>query len=178
VTIFVIGVLFSVVALAAVVLMLRGSGRKGGNLDELRARLRPLDVNAFRNLIDESEEHFLRDRLPAAEFRSIHRERMLAATEYLWSAARNADILMQLGEAARHDAESSVAEAGAKLQANAFRVRMNALQSLPRYYLRALIPGLGGGANGLAESCDRLTRQAVILGCLGSDDRGISGVFS
>ncbi len=73
-----------VAGLIALVLILRlgnGHGRSGGNLDELAARLRPIDVDAFRNLIDEREAEYLRARLSPKEFRSIHRERMLAAVE-------------------------------------------------------------------------------------------------
>jgi hypothetical protein len=71
---------------------------KGGNLDELVAQLRPIDVDAFRNLIDEREEEYLRSHLPMREFRGVHRERMMAAVEYVWCAARNTSILMSLGE--------------------------------------------------------------------------------
>src|SRR5437016_2775106 len=92
-------VVASVLALAPILWMVRSSRAAAVNLEELRAQLRPMDVWSFRNLTDTSERQYLRDRLPASEFRRIHRERMLAATDYAWCAATNAGILIRLAEA-------------------------------------------------------------------------------
>ena len=158
-------------ALPTVVFLVRGQHSRHANLDELRARLKSVDVLAFRNLIDDREEQFLRERLPAPEFRAVHRERMLAATEYVRCAARNAGILTQLAEAAKSDPDPSVATAALKLQETAFQVRLEALRALPRFYVRALLPGFGNVPQSIVETCDRLSRQAVILGCLKPAER-------
>src|SRR5262249_37055772 len=76
-------VLVACISLLLIIFLFRGHSQQGGDLDQLAAQLRPIDVNAFRNLIDEREEQFLRKRLPAGLFRSIHRERMFAAAEYV-----------------------------------------------------------------------------------------------
>lgn len=164
----------AVLALLAIVLLVRGQHNRLANLDELRARLHPIDAAAFRNLIDENEEKFLREHLPGPEFRSIHRERMLAAAEYVWSAASNAGIMMQLGEAAKSDADPSIAAAGLKLQEAAFQLRLHAYRALPRFYMRILLPGLKNVPQSLADNCDRLSRQAVVLECLQMPDRGLA----
>lgn len=173
-TLFIVVAITALVALLAVLLLARGQRGRKADLDELRARLRPIDAAAFRNLIDENEEQFLRERLSGPEFRSIHRERMLAATEYVWCAARNAGIMMQLGEAAKSDADSSVAAAGLKLQDTAFDFRLRAYRALPRFYLRMLFPGIEIVSQSLADNCDRLSRQAVVLDCLQIPDRGFT----
>src|SRR6266852_6520997 len=113
----------------------KGLRAKGGDLGELVARLRPIDVNAFRNLIDQREEEYLRAHLPRREFRSIHRERMLAAVEYVWCATRNTSILISLGEAAKQSPDPAVIAAADKLLENALRLRLYSIQSLPRLYL-------------------------------------------
>ncbi len=113
---------------------------KGGNLDELAAQLRPIDVDAFRNLIDEREEEYLRAHLPMREFRGVHRERMMAAVEYVWCATRNTSILMSLGEAAKQSADPAVVVAADKLLENALRLRLYAIQSLPRLYRQHDLP--------------------------------------
>lgn len=144
----------------------RGLRSKGGNLDELAARLRPIDVNAFRNLIDEREEEYLRTHLPGREFRRIHRERMLAAVEYVWCAARNTSVLMSLGEAARLSADPMIATAGDRLIENALRLRLYAMQAVPRMYIGMLFPGASAAPHFVAETYDRMARQATVLGCV------------
>jgi hypothetical protein len=156
----------SIVALLAILWMLRGRSSAAVDLDHLRSQLRPMDVEAFRNLMDCRERDYLRDRLPVPDFRRIHRERMLAAADYVWCAATNAGILIRLGEAARNASDPSSVESASALQENAFRLRLQALQALPRLYLSMVVPDWDLIPDGLAERCDRLTRQATILGCL------------
>jgi hypothetical protein len=138
------------------------------NLDELAARLQPLDVGAFHNLIDEREESFLRERLSSREFRSVHRERMLAAVDYAWGAARNAGILIRLAEAAKADPDPAVAAAAASLLENATHLRLYVFRTVPRLYLSMLLPYVDHAPRALAESYDMMTRQMVMLRCLRS----------
>jgi hypothetical protein len=147
---------------------------KGGDLDRLASQLKPIDVNAFRNLIDEGEEEFLRRNLPSAEFRSIQRERKLAAVEYIWCAAQNAAILIRLGEAAKRDPDPAVSAAADKLLDNAFRLRLYAFQVVPRLYLGLLFPGATLAPYFVADSYDAINRQAVMLGCLQRSTREMS----
>jgi hypothetical protein len=149
----------------------------GGDLDELAAQLRPIDVNAFRNLIDEREVTFLRERLPAGEFRSLHRERMLAAAEYVWGAARNAGILIQLAETSKAAPDPTVAAAAENLLENALRFRLYAFQVVPRLYLSALLPSVNHAPQAIVEQYDLMSRQTVMLQCLWAPARGISGTM-
>src|SRR5262245_17484957 len=75
-------------ALGLVVLLLLAKGRWFARSAKIPspADLHAIDVEAFRNLIDEDEEAYLRNHLPAREFRRVHRERMLAAVEYVRAA--------------------------------------------------------------------------------------------
>jgi|SRR5271165_662132 len=149
-----------------IVYLARGLRSKGGDLDELAARLRPIDVNAFRNLIDEREAEYLRAHLPGGEFRRIHRERMLAAVEYVWCATRNTSILVSLGEAARQSSDRTIATAGDRLIENALRLRLYAIQVVPRMYLGVLFPGASAAPHFIAETYDSMARQAIVLSCL------------
>lgn len=117
-------VVAGVIALVLILQLAKGLRRIGGNLDEMAARLRPIDVDAFRNLIDEREEEYLRANLPSREFRRIHRQRMLAVVEYVWSATRNTSILIGLGEAAKQSRDPAVVAAADKLLENALRLRL------------------------------------------------------
>jgi len=168
-----------VAGLVALVLILRlgnGHGRSGGNLDELAAQLRPIDVEAFRNLIDEREQAYLRVLLPLKEFRSIHRERMLAAVEYVRCASQNAAILTRLGEAARQNPDPAVGAAAEKLVNNALQLRLYAFQAVPRMYVSMLFPATCLAPHFIAETYDTMTRQVVTLGCLQHSAQGTLGV--
>jgi hypothetical protein len=170
----VIFIIVGIVAMVLVVYLSRSHRAVEGNLDELVAQLRAVDVDAFRNLIDPAEEQFLRERLPAGEFRSIHRERMLAAVEYVWGAARNAGLLIRLADAAKLDSDPAVVSAGEKLLENAVRFRLYAFRFIPRLYLGMLVPGLNRAPHWIAENYDSMTRQVVMLGCLQAPARGLS----
>ncbi len=171
-------VLIGFLALASILYLAKGHHATGGNLDELASQLRPIDVDAFRNLIDEREEGYLRERLSAGEFRSVHRERMLAAAEYIRCAAQNAAVLIRLGEAAKQDSDPAISVAAGKLVDNALRLRLYAFQAIPRLYLGILFPHTGLRPYLIAETYDVMTRQAVMLGCLRYPTHGMSSALS
>jgi hypothetical protein len=152
--------------LFVILYLARGLRSKGGDLCELTARLRPIDVNAFRNLIDEREEQYLREHLPGGEFRSIHRERMLAAIEYVWCATKNTSILISLGEAAKQSPDPAVVAAADKLIENAQRLRLYAMQAVPRMYVSVVFPSASKAPQFIAETYDAMARQVVVLGCM------------
>jgi hypothetical protein len=175
-----VSLIFAIAGLLALLLLLylaKGHHATGGDLDELASQLHPIDVDAFRNLIDAREEEFLRQRLPAHEFRSIHRERILAAVGYVWCAAQNAAILIRLGEAAKQDSDPAISAAAGKLVDNALRLRLYAFQAIPRLYLGILLPHTSLKPYFIVETYDTMTRQVVMLGCLRYPTRGMSSAL-
>ena len=135
------------------------------------SRLVPIDVDAFRNLIDESEELYLRERLPGIEFRKVHCERMLAAVEYVRAAYANAGVLVRIAEAARESADPQMAEAAGKLFDNAVQLRWYAVQVIPRLYFRMLFPGTSVAPQNLLDRYDMITHEALALSRVGSAGR-------
>jgi hypothetical protein len=163
-----------VLALFAILYLAKTHVRSDGDLQELASQLRPVDVRAFRNLMSESEEQFLRENLPFREFRAIHRQRMLAATDYVRCAAHNAAILIYLGEAARQSQDPDIVTAAERLLDNALRLRLYALQTMPRLYLAIVLPGIARTPQPFADTYDTMTRQVVMLGCLQYPTHGIA----
>jgi hypothetical protein len=155
-------------ALGALLFLLRvarGQSAAVENLEELPSRTHPVDLAAFRNLIDETEEEYLRARLPAREFRRLQRERMRAALEYVARAAHNAAILVRLGEAARRSPDPAIAQAAQELVDNALRLRLYALLAEIKLWTRLLLPGarlssapLLDRYQGLTDAVARLSR--------------------
>ena len=66
----------------------------------LARQIKPIDIEAFRNLVDPAEDEYLRRRLPTPEFRLVRRKRLRAMAAYVQAARRNADILVRVGQAA------------------------------------------------------------------------------
>jgi len=158
----------AVFVIAAVLLLAAGRLRSAKHGDSLAGGLQPIDIDAFRNLISEPEQLYLREHLPPHEFRAVHRGRMFAASEYVWGAARNAGILIRLAEATKQNADPQMVASAERLQDNAFRLRLYAWQTLPRLYFSALVPIAGSIPQSLAESYDSLTRQMTTLQCMQS----------
>ena len=89
-----------VVALAILLLLLYVEGGRNSSVngvEDLAGRTRPVDLEAFRNLVDAREEDFLRASLSRDEFRAVQRERTRAAVEYIRNSAHNAACLLRLG---------------------------------------------------------------------------------
>ena len=161
-------VVLSVLALVALVLLARGQWYGRTEPTRGTSQLQPIDVEAFRNLVDESEEEFLRYNLKAAEFRQVQRQRTLAAIDYVRGAAQNAGILVAIADTARQSTDPAVVSAAEKLFENALQLRVYAIRTIPRLYFRVLMPGMSDAARQLVDKYDTLARQAVVLGCLGA----------
>jgi|SRR5579863_134340 hypothetical protein len=138
--------------------------------------LQPVDVDAFRNLIDLAEQDYLRRRLPGPEFRKIQRERLAAATEYIKAAASNAGILMKLAEPARFSPEAEVARSAQKLIDEATQLRLYAFQAIPRLYVAMIFPSRPIVPLRVAEGYEQMTQNVVALG-LQYPTRGVSAAL-
>jgi len=156
-------VVASLVALFLLFLAARGQGTAIRQFDEVASRTRPVDLDAFRNLIDPQEEEFLRESLPPGESRTVLKERLHAATEYVANTAHNAAILLRLGEAAMRSPDPQIASAGRQLVETALRLRLYALLSIAKLWIRVTFPGMPLSLGKLADSYQRLSGTAAQL---------------
>lgn len=175
-TITVILVLAGFLSLAALLFFAKERPFPPTDPANLRQQLRSLDIEAFRNLVDRSEEEFLRRNLEPAQFREVRRVRLLAAIEYVAIASRNAVILHRFGEVARHSPNPSVAAAGEKLVNSAIRFRLSAVHGIATLYLAVILPGITIRNLCIAEGYERMTTHVVLLGCMQYARREISAL--
>jgi len=159
-------VVLAVFALASLFFFARGRSASVKALSDLKEKTRPVDVAAFRNLIDPSEEDYLRANLSRGDFRSIRRERLLAAIEYLRCVSANAAVLVRLGEAARRSENPEIAKAAQDLVNSALILRLNVLAAEAKLYANILIPGLRLSPGTIASSYEKLTGTVTRLGLL------------
>src|SRR5438105_15359716 len=64
---------------------------------ELPAHTVPVDVEAFRRLLDRDDEQFIRSRLTGSQFRVAQRLRARAGFDYVARVRQNAAVLLVIG---------------------------------------------------------------------------------
>lgn len=132
----------------------------------LAQRIEPIDIEAFRNLVDPAENDYLRRRLPATEFRAVQRERLRAAAAYIRVAGRNAAVLITIGQAALGANDATTAEAARELVDNALLLRRNATVSLFRIYVALVWPQSALAGAPIVHGYEELSGRAMLLGRL------------
>lgn len=133
----------------------RGASSAKGTLEEVGVVTRPVDLAAFRNLVDPAEDEFLRAHLSPGVFRRVQRERLRAAIVYVERSAANAAVLLRIGEAlAREDAES--AATGREIANAALRLRVYALMVLAILHARVWFPSLGAPVQEMSKRYEDL----------------------
>jgi hypothetical protein len=132
----------------------------------LAGAIRPIDIEAFRNLINPAEDEYLRRRLPPAQFRLVRRERLRAMAVYAQAAGRNAAVLVRVGEAALASGDPRVAEAAHQLVSDALLLRRNTTVALARIYLALAWPNSRFAAVRVVDHYEQVSGTAMLLGRL------------
>jgi len=145
-------------------LQIRGRDNLSGT--NRRGTIRPIDIEAFRNLINPAEDEYLRRRLPAAQFRQVRRERLRAMSAYIQVVASNAAVLVQAGEAAIATGDPRLAGAARELVNSALLLRRNSAVALLRIYVALAWPYSDFAAVRVADRYERLSGAAMLLGRL------------
>lgn len=162
----VILVIAAAVALGVILRLAVGQSLQTRESVGLAGSVRPIDVEAFRNLANPSEDEYLRRRLPAAEFRVVRRARLRAMAAYVQAAGENAAVLVRVGEAALAKGDPRMVGAAQQLVNNALLLRRNTTLSLARIYLALAWPRSRFAAVRVVERYEQLSGSAMLLGRL------------
>ncbi len=138
--------------------VVRGSTAAKGTLEEVGTVTRPVDLAAFRNLMDPAEEEFLRSLLPPAVFHRVQRERLRAAIGYVERSAANAAVLLRIGEAMSKE-EPAVAAIGREMVNAALRLRAYAILVIMILHLRVVMPSVSAPAHEVSTRYEELRSQ-------------------
>jgi hypothetical protein len=164
-----LAILLVVVAVVALGIILRLAVTQSLQTKEgstLAATIRPINVEAFRNLANPAEDDYLRLRLPPGEFRHVRRERLRAMAAYIQIAAANATVLVRAGEAALATGDPRIAEAAQQLVNDALLLRRNTTLALARIYVALAWPNSGFAAVRVADRYEQVSGSAMLLGRL------------
>jgi hypothetical protein len=159
-------VISAVLALGIIVRLAIAQSLQARRSANLAATIYPIDIVAFRNLIDPAEDDYLRRRLPSAQFRMVRRERLRAMAAYVQVAGRNAAVLVRMGELAVASGDARVAEAAHQLVNDALLLRRNATVALARIYLALAWPYSEFAAVRVVDRYERVSGSAMLLGRL------------
>jgi hypothetical protein len=132
----------------------------------LAPRIQPIDIEAFRNLMDPAEREYLRRRLPGGEFREVQRRRLVAMAAYVRTASQNATILIDIGNQSLSASDPQTAEAGRQLADNAHTLQVNATYALFRIWAAWPWPDFDRPTITILNSYERLNGSAMLLGRL------------
>ena len=163
-----LAIVLVVVAALALIFVLGVTFSRDRNLVQagLAGRIQPIDIAAFRNLVDPAEDEYLRRRLRSSEFRTVQRKRLRAAAAYVQVAGRNAAVLARIGQGALAASDPHTAEAARQLIDNALLLRRNATLALLRIYGEMAWPNSGLAAAPVLNGYERLNGSAMLLGRL------------
>jgi hypothetical protein len=165
-TLAVVLVLIAAVTLILIVRITISRGLQLSASDSSSPKIEPIDIEAFRNLIDTAEGEYLYRRLPAGEFRRVQRERLRAAAAYIRVAGHNAAVLVTIGQAALATTDPQTAEAARQLVDRGLLLRRNATVALLRVYVAMAWPQASLAATPVLNGYEGLSSSAMLLGRL------------
>ena len=159
-------VIAAVLALATILSVAVTQSLQVKRSSNLAVAIRPVDIEAFRNLINPAEDHYLRRRLPPSQFRMVRRVRLRAMAGYIQAAANNAAVLVRVGEAALAAGDPRVAEAAQQLVDRALLLRRNTTIAQARIYLALAWPHSTFAAVRVIDRYEQVSGSAMLLGRL------------
>ena len=167
-----LAVILVVVAVVALVVIIRlafpGSLQiSGGSFTQ---QIQPLDIEAFRNLVDPAQTEYLRRRLPGAEFRKVQRQRLRANGALSASGRTQCCRADPLGRTGPVFERCTDRRSRAQLVDDALLLRRNTSLALLRIYLALAWPGAGMGTERMLSGYERLSSSAMLLGRLQRPD--------
>jgi hypothetical protein len=146
-----------VLAACMVVLAVRGGlsiGTGGAN-----EPMQPIHLPALMNLLDESQQDYLRARLSKQDFANLQRQRNKALLVYVKRIATNSAVLMRHAHVATQVNDTETAAAGRELLQSALSTRISALKAMGLLYIGLVMPNsalnLGDAITRYSNATDR-----------------------
>jgi hypothetical protein len=162
----VILVLMALAALTGMYLALRGHHRPLAQLEEIEGYTSPIDLKGFSSITDLKDKQFLKSTLTAKVFHRIQRERIQIAIGYVTIAARNAAILIRIGELQSTAATADIRKRAKALVEESFRLRLVCLAALIMLWISFVFPNHDISLLDLISSYERMSDSFNLLGML------------
>lgn len=131
-----------------------------------QATVRPLDVAAFRTLMDRDDELFLREKLSRDAFLKLKRERIRVSLKYVGRIASNASAVMHSSDAGRLHPDPEISQAAVQIAELATQIRIQCLVAFTKLSVEFAFPSLQLTPATLAPKYQSLRAKAARLGSL------------
>jgi len=102
----------------------------------------PVDLSAFRTLIDRDDELFMKEKLPRSKFIRLKRQRIRVTARYVGRIAANASAVLHASEAMRVSPVPEVASAAVQVMELAGQIRVQCMLALAKLSLEYAVPSL------------------------------------
>lgn len=135
---------------------------QSGNAGKIE-NLSPVDLEAFRNLTDLEEAHFLRVNLSPKEFRRIQRIRLRAAAMYISVISKNAGRLVVIGRSVRSHSDAEIAATGLDVVHRALQLKLWCSLSLLKLNATIVCPTLLSPSSSIADRYLHVTSLTTSL---------------
>ena len=142
----------------AIVILVAWIARRNKNSPR-GTRLHRVDTAAFRNLLSETDEEFLRTSLSSARYRKVRRSRLRAVQEYLLWIADDCEVLLAM---IRMDTLQPSREVEA-MSRKAVRLRVVSLAFWVLLWVEYLIPALQIQPSRALGSYEEFSRSAELF---------------
>lgn len=126
----------------------------------------PVDLKAFRTLLDREDELFLKSRLPRSRFSRLKRQRIVVTWGYVTRIGGNASAVMRLSEGARLSADPEVAKAAAQVMDLAAQIRLQCMMAMIKLAIEFAVPALQLTPAMLAPAYQTLRENVMRLGAM------------
>jgi hypothetical protein len=113
-----------------------------GRRKQAGQNFRPVDLSAFRTLIDRDDELFLKEKLPRSKFVRLKRQRIRVTARYVGRIAANASAVLHASEAMRMSPMPEVASTAVQVTELAAQIRIQCLVALGKLSLEYAMPSL------------------------------------
>ena len=110
--------------------------------DDLNRQLVPVDIAAFRNLVDVNESCYLREKLAPGAFRRIQRRRAIAALAYVKAIAHNGALLKAMADPARSSPNPEIASTAQALVKQTLQLRIRSSLLILKLWVGIALPEL------------------------------------
>jgi hypothetical protein len=154
----------SVATLTAMYLAIRGQHWDLKRIEDMEGITSPVDLTCFSAITDVRDRQFLRSVLPAKVFRRVQRERVRIAIGYVKIAARNAAILMRIGELHSTAASAEIRTRAKALVEESFRLRLVCLAALFMLNVAYVFPEQHISILDLISNYERMSDTFNLLG--------------
>ena len=147
--------------LGMVYLSIRGRRVAIATAEDFEGRVKPVNLDALQNLMNPTEEAFLRESLSPADYREVERARIRATLDYVGAISWNAALFMSAAQRLRQHKSPEIVAAALQISKEALELRLLSLSAELLLTLRLVLPAARLAPKGIGQVYGSLRQQVA-----------------